>query len=70
MTRATYLLHCDVCGDVQYVTSGHRAYCRCERSSARLERGAVVVAGPGRVVLAGGGPVDISIVRPSVAVGT
>lgn len=71
MTAIPFLLHCLACDDVQYLTTERRVFCRCERTSARRDRARIIVAGPGRIVAAGGAPVDdAEIVRPSVAVGT
>jgi hypothetical protein len=64
---SAYLLYCYACDDVRYVTSS-RAFCSCERSSARLQDGAIVLAGPGRIFEAGDDGADIEVVRPEVAV--
>jgi hypothetical protein len=60
-----YLLHCFACDDTRYVTPT-RTFCGCERSSARIQDGAIVLVGPGRVFEAGRDHVDIDVVRPSV----
>ena len=66
-----FLLHCVACDDVQYVTAVQRAFCRCERSSARREGDEIAVAGPGRIVGPGGAHDDgVRVVHLSVAVGT
>ena len=64
---STYLLHCRVCGDIRYVTPS-RTFCACERSSARLQDGAILLVGPGQVFEAGREVVAIPVVRPQVAV--
>ena len=63
----TERLHCLACQNVRSLERGRRVFCACERSSARRRGDTVVLIGPARIV-DDGGPAEVEVIRPTVAV--